>query len=127
MANRNVNKVILIGHLGQQPELRQTQKGIPFTSFSLATNRNFKTAQGEEKEETDWHKATVWGKLGENCVKYLTKGSRVYIEGELRMESWKDKDGIMRKSPEIVVEEIKFLDRRRPQTMVEELALEAVH
>ncbi len=98
MSNGNVNKIILVGNLGKDPELRFTAKGNPVLSLSLATTRQFKTAEGESKKETSWHKATVWGKQAEACAKYLTKGSRVYVEGELLMQSWTDKDGLTRKS-----------------------------
>jgi len=114
MGKGNVNKIILVGNLGKNPELRHTPKGNAVVTLSLATNRQYKTAEGVEKKETSWHKATVWGKMGENCVKYLTKGSRVYLEGELQMKDWKDKEGKSRKSAEISVGEIKFLGGTKP-------------
>lgn len=110
MSNRNVNKVILVGNLGHDPELRYTAKGNAVISFSLATNRGIKNAEGQEK--TYWHRATVWGKRAENCAKYLTKGSSVYIEGELQQKNWTDKDGKNHKSAEILVDDIRFLSRR---------------
>lgn len=105
----NVNKVILVGHLGQDPELRHTAKGNPVLNLSIATNRDVTNADGEKKEETVWHRATVWGKRAESCAKYLSKGSRVYLEGLLQMKSWTDKDGNARKSAEVMVDDIKFL------------------
>ena len=117
MSRDNVNKVILVGHLGQTPDLRYTAKGNPVLTLSLATNREFKTADGEKKKETAWHKATVWGKRAENCAKFLTKGSRVYVEGELRMPSYTDKDGVVRKAPEINVDDIRFLGGGVPSGM----------
>lgn len=107
----NVNKIILVGHLGRAPELRQTPKGLSVTTLSIATNRDYKNAEGETERETDWHRATVWGKQAEACVKYLTAGSRVFLEGELQMKTWKDKDGNSRKSAEINVVSVQFLGR----------------
>lgn len=109
MSKSNVNKIILVGHLGQNPDLRYTAKGNPVITLSLATNKEFKTADGLKKSETYWHRATLWGKKAETCAKYLTKGSRVYLEGELQMKSWTDKEGSVKKSAEILVDEIKFL------------------
>lgn len=109
MSHGNVNKIILVGHLGQNPDLRYTAKGNPVITLSLATNKEFKTADGLKKEETQWHRATLWGKKAETCAKYLTKGSRIYLEGELQMKSWTDKEGSVKKSAEILVDEIKFL------------------
>lgn len=109
MSNGNVNKIILVGHLGQNPDLRYTAKGNPVITLSLATNKEFKTADGLKKAETQWHRATLWGKKAETCAKYLTKGSRIYLEGELQMKSWTDKEGSVKKSAEILVDEIKFL------------------
>lgn len=109
MSNSNLNKIFLVGNLGREPERKVTKKGNTVVTLNLATSRRFKTATGEEKKETAWHKATVWGKTGEACAKYLTKGSRVYVEGELQMKDWKDKEGKSRKTPEISVSSIKFL------------------
>lgn len=122
----NVNKIILVGHLGQTPELRHTQKGTPVLSLSLATNRDVKNAQGEKESEATWHRATVWGKQAEVCANYLTKGSRVYLEGELLMKTWTDKDGHERKTAEINVNEIRFLgggQRSGMRSAVEEPAV----
>ena len=105
----NVNKIILLGNLGHDPELRYTAKGNPVVTLSIATNRDFKNQDGEKKTETHWHRATVWGKRAETCAKYLVKGSRIFLEGELHMKSWTDKDGIARKSTEILVDDVRFL------------------
>jgi len=127
MSKGNVNKVILVGHVGQDPELRHTAKGSAVLSLSVATNRDIKTADGLTKEETHWHRATVWGKRAESCAKYLSKGSRVYVEGILQMKSWTDKDGQNRKSTEILVDEIKFLGGgSRVQPLVQELEAPAL-
>jgi single-strand DNA-binding protein len=120
MSKGNVNKVILVGNLGHEPELRHTQKGHPYLALSLATDREFKNAQGVPQKETAWHRATLWGKRAEGCAKYLTKGSRVYLEGELRTQSWTDKEGVQRKTAEIHVDEIKFLGGTKPSGMKEE-------
>lgn len=123
MSKGNVNKIILVGNLGRDPELQHTQKGRAMLKISLATSREFKSAEGEPRKETSWHRATIWGKQAENCAKYLTKGSRVYIEGELRMQNWQDKEGKTRKSAEIYVEDIKFLGGAMPAPR-QEVALE---
>jgi single-strand DNA-binding protein len=113
----NVNKVILVGHLGQTPVLNHTAKGTPVLNLSVATNREFKDAQGIEQKEVTWHRATVWGKQAESCAKYLTCGSRVFLEGELRVKTWTDKDGQERKTTEVNVNEVKFLGGARPSDM----------
>jgi single stranded DNA-binding protein len=109
MSKSNVNKIILVGNLGQDPELRHTAKGNAVMNLSVATSREVKNPEGDVRTETSWHRATVWGKRAETCAKYLTKGSRVYLEGELQMKNWTDKDGNLRKSAEIEVDSIKFL------------------
>jgi single-strand DNA-binding protein len=113
MSKGNVNKVILVGHIGADPELRFTAKGNPVATLSLATNRDFKNAEGATVSETHWHRATVWGKRAEFCAKYLVKGSRVFLEGELQMKSWTDKEGITRKSAEILVDNVQFMGGTR--------------
>lgn len=113
MSKGNVNKIILLGNLGHEPELRYTAKGNAVLTLSLATHREFKNAEGEQTKETHWHKATLWGKRAETCAKYLVKGSRVYVEGELQMKSWTDKDGKARKSAEIFVDDLKFMGGTR--------------
>lgn len=115
MSNGNVNKIILVGDLGHDPELRYTPKGNAVLTLSLATSRNFKNAAGEDRKETHWHKATVWGKRAESCARYLVKGSRVFIEGELHMKSWTDKDGNPRKSAEIFVDDLRFMGGTRKE------------
>ena len=109
MSNRNVNKVILLGNIGHDPELRFTGKGNPVLSLSLATSRDIKSEEGVWREETQWHRATVWGKRAETCSKYLRKGSRVFVEGEIQSKKWTDKEGNPRFSTEVMVEDIKFL------------------
>lgn len=104
-----VNKVIIIGNLGQDPELRYTQGGQAVCRLSIATSRKYLNKQSNEMvEETEWHRVTVWGKQAENCNTYLTKGRSVYVEGRLRTSSY-EKDGQTHYSTEIVAEEVKFL------------------
>ena len=112
MANRSVNKVILIGHLGRDAETRYTPAGVPVTRFTLATNRRVKDAStGEWKDETDWHNITVWRQ--ENLAQYLTKGKQVYVEGRLQTRSYDDRDsGQKRYFTEVVAEEIFLLGTR---------------
>ena len=111
MASRSVNKVILIGHLGKDAETKFTPNGTGRTTFSLATNRRWKDqATGEWKEETDWHNIIMW--RAENLTNYLTKGSRVYVEGRLQTRSWDDKDGKKNYMTEIVVDELILLGGR---------------
>lgn len=111
MANRSVNKVILIGHLGRDAETRYTPSGVAVTRFTLATNRRVKDpATGEWKDETDWHNITVWRQ--ENLAQYLTKGKQVYVEGRLQTRSYEDRDGQKRYITEVVADEIFLLGSR---------------
>jgi single-strand DNA-binding protein len=112
MANRSVNKVILIGHLGRDAETRYTPSGVPVTRFSLATNRRVKdAATGEWRDETDWHNVTVWRQ--ENLGQYLTKGKQVYVEGRLQTRSYDDREsGQKRYITEIIAEEVFLLGSR---------------
>ena len=90
---RGVNKVILIGHLGQDPETRYVPSGAAVTTFSIAVTESWKDKQtGEQKERTEWVNIEVWGKIAEACAKYLHKGSQCYVEGQLKTDSWEDKD-----------------------------------
>lgn len=107
--SRPINKAIILGNLGSDPILRYTQKGVAFTHFSVATTKTFITENGDKKEETLWHRTAAWGKTAENCVKYLKKGSRVYLEGVMKPTTWTDKEGITHKGTEITISEINFL------------------
>jgi single-strand DNA-binding protein len=122
MSRANVNKIILLGNLGHDPELRYSPKGNPVLTLSLATSRDAKTADGEKRQETQWHRATVWGKRAEVCAKYLSKGSRVYVEGELQTKNWIDKDGQSHRSSEILVDDVRFLSAQRKESDIEESA-----
>ena len=105
----SINKAILIGHLGQNPELRYTSDGTPVCNISLATSENWKDHDGNTQSRTEWHRIVVWGRLAELCKDYLKKGRQVYIEGRLQTRSWDDKEGKKRYTTEIVANTIQFL------------------
>lgn len=109
MSTRSVNKVILIGNLGRDPELRYTSSGQPVANFTLATNRQWTDREGQTQQEAEWHRIVAWGKLGEICHQYLTKGRQVYIEGRLQTRTWEDRDGQQRRSTEIVANQMVML------------------
>lgn len=104
-----VNKVILVGNLGSDPELRNTSGGTSVCEFRLATNESWKGKDGQTQDRTEWHRVIVWGRLGENCGKYLAKGRQVYLEGRLQTRSWEDKEGNKRYTTEIVARDVQFL------------------
>jgi len=104
-----VNKVILVGRLGQDPELKYTPSGAAVTNFSVATNEVWKDPDGNKKERTEWHRVVMWRKLAEIAGEYLKKGSKVYIEGNLRTRSW-EKDGVKRYTTEVYGETLAMLD-----------------
>jgi single-strand DNA-binding protein len=106
-----VNKVILVGNLGRDPEMRYTQAGTPVCRLSVATTRQWTSKQGERQEETEWHRVTVWGKSAEHCNQYLTKGRQVYVEGRLKTSSY-EQDGIKKYSTEVVADRVQFLGGR---------------
>ena len=106
-----VNKVILVGRLGRDPELRYTGSGTPVANFSLATDERWGSG-GETQKKTEWHNVVVWSKLAEICNQYLTKGRLVFIEGRLQTRDWKDKDGNQRRTTEIVASDMKMLGGR---------------
>ncbi len=105
----SVNKVILIGRLGKDPEVKYTPSGAPVAKFSLATDEVFKDRSGEQQRRTEWHNIVAWNKLAEICGEYLTKGKQVYIEGSIRSRQWEDQAGNKRTSYEIVAREMKML------------------
>ncbi len=107
-----VNKVILIGNLGADPEIRHLQNGVSVANFRIATSETYKDKNtGEKREQTEWHSIVAWRGLAEITEKYLKKGSKVYVEGKLRTRKW-EKDGIDRYTTEIMVDEMTLLDRR---------------
>jgi single-strand DNA-binding protein len=105
-----LNKIMLIGHLGKDPDLQVTSDGTPVTRFSLAVNRSSKTSSGERKEEVEWFNIIAWRQLAELAEKYLNKGSKVYIEGRIQQRKYTDRDGIQRTSVEVIASGIEFLD-----------------
>ena len=104
-----INKVILIGRLGADPEIRYTSNGAAVANFSLATSTNWTNKSGEREERTDWHRIVAFGRLGEICGEYLNKGKQVYVEGRLQTRSWEDKDGNKRKTTEVVALQLQML------------------
>lgn len=104
-----VNRAIIIGNLGRDPELRFTPAGQPVASFSVATSEQWKDGNGEKQERTEWHNIVAWGKLAELCNQYLKKGRSAYIEGKITNRSWDDKDGNKRNKTEIVANQVQFL------------------
>ena len=108
----SVNKVILIGRLGRDPEVRYTPSGMPVANFSVATSENWNDKQGQKQERTEWHRIVVWGKLAELCGQYLAKGRQVYLEGRLQTRQWDDRDGKKKFTTEVVAREVTFLGGR---------------
>lgn len=105
-----VNKVILVGRLGRDPEVRYTPSGVTVATFSIATSDEWKDKDtGQKQERTEWHRIVAWGKLGEICGEYLSKGKQVYIEGRIQTRSWDDRDGNKRYTTEIVAREMVML------------------
>lgn len=103
------NKIIIVGNLGREPELRYTPQGKAVCNFSIATNEKKRDSQGESQDVTTWFRVTLWNKQAENASKYLTKGSPVYIEGRLRIEEWQDRDGNNRFTLEVQGNEMQFI------------------
>jgi len=104
-----LNKVMLIGNVGKDPEMRYTANGSAVTSFSLACNRTFQTPDGERREETDWFEIVTWNKLAELCSQFLQKGRQAYVEGRLHTRSWEGQDGQKRYRTEVVAQTVLFL------------------
>ena len=110
---KSLNKVIIIGNLGRDPEMRYMPSGRPVTSFSVATSRSWTNADGERREETEWFNVVAWGNLAEICKQHLKKGQQVYVEGRLQTRSWEDNDGKKRFRTEVVANEMIMLGNRR--------------
>jgi single-strand DNA-binding protein len=104
-----INKAILIGRLGGDPEVRYTQSGTAVANFTMATSERWKDKEGNQQEQTEWHRIVAFARLGEICGEYLSKGSLIYIEGRIQTRSWEDKDGNKRYTTEIVAREMKML------------------
>lgn len=113
MAKGTVNKVMLIGRLGQDPEVKQTPSGSTVANFSIATNRVWKDKDGNTQEETEWSRCVAWNRLAEILQEYTRKGSRIYVEGRLQTRDWEDQDGNKRYTTEVVAGNIQLLDSRQ--------------
>lgn len=108
---RDLNKVLVIGRLGRDPEMRYTASGKPVTTFSVAAGRTWTASDGASRTETEWFSIVSWGSLAEICNKYLTRGQRVYIEGRLQTRRWTDAEGVKKSSVEVVANEMIMLDK----------------
>jgi single-strand DNA-binding protein len=104
-----VNKVIIVGRLGQDPELKSVGSGQSVARLSVATSESWLSKDGQKQEKTEWHRVVVWGKQAENCAKHLSKGRQVYVEGRLQTRSWDDPSGVKKYSTEIVANNVQFL------------------
>lgn len=111
--SRGLNKVMIIGNLGRDPEMRYTPSGRPVTTFSVATSRSWNTSEGEKRVETEWFNVVAWSSLAEICKQHLSKGQQVYIEGRLQTRHWDDAEGNKHTSVEIVANEMIILGERR--------------
>jgi len=107
-----VNKVIIVGNVGRDPEVRYTQSGRAVASFSVATSERFQDKEGQQQERTEWHRVVAWGRLAEICGEYLRKGKQVYVEGRLQTRDWEDKDGHKRYTTEVIANVMQMLGRR---------------
>jgi len=119
-AMASLNRVMIIGNVGSEPEMRFTPNGNPVTSFRVATNRVFTTAEGERKQETEWFSVVAWNKLAEQCNQFLSKGRLVYAEGRLHTRTWEGQDGQKHYRTEIVANRVSFLDKRAAAPLPEE-------
>ena len=115
-----LNKVMIIGNLGADPEMRYTADGNALTSFRVAASRNFTSPDGERREETEWFSVVTWRKLAEQCSQFLQKGRRVYVEGRLQTRSWDTPEGQRRYRTEVVADRVMFLDRAPGAPLPEE-------
>jgi len=109
---RGLNKVMIIGHLGRDPEMRYTPNGKPVTTFSVATNRTWNTQEGEKHIDTEWFNVVAWGPLAEICKQCLVKGQQVYVEGRIQTRRWEDTEGVKHCTMEIIASEMLALDNR---------------
>ena len=107
---RGVNKVVLVGRLGQDPKLKYTNSGAAVCTFSVATNDSYTNGSGERVDTTEWHNIVVWGRLAEICSEYISKGRQVYLEGQLQTRSWEDRDGKTTYKTEVKARDVVFLD-----------------
>lgn len=113
-----VNKVLLIGRLGADPEMKSVTSGQNVTRFNVATSENWTDKSGQRQERTEWHKVVVWGKLAENCARHLSKGRQVFVEGRLQTRQWDDPQGNKRYTTEVVAQNVQFLGSQGERTSV---------
>ena len=118
--SRGLNKVMIIGNLGRNPEMRYTPSGRPVTSFSVATSRSWVNAEGERREETEWFNVVTWGNLAEICKQHLIKGQQVYVEGRLQTRGWEDQSGKKHYRTELVANEMIMLGEHKSTEATEE-------
>ncbi len=116
---RGLNKVMIIGQLGRDPEMRYTPSGRPVTSFSVATTRSWTSSEGDRREETEWFNVVAWGNLAEICKQYLRKDQPVYVEGRLQTRGWEDQEGKKHFRTELVANEVIILSERRAEPSAE--------
>jgi single-strand DNA-binding protein len=115
----SLNRVMIIGNVGSEPEMRFTPSGKPVTSFRVATNRAYSTPEGERKEETEWFTVVAWNRLAEQCNQFLSKGRLVYAEGRLRTRMWEGQDGQKRYRTEVIANRVSFLDKKGAGSVAE--------
>jgi len=115
-----LNKVMIIGNLGTDPEMRYTSSGSPVTTFRIAVSRTYTTPTGERKDETEWFRVVTWNKLAETCIQFLQKGRRAFVEGRLQTRSWDTPDGQKKYMTEVVAQTVLFLDRGQASPFSEE-------
>lgn len=115
-----LNKVMIIGNLGADPEMRYTANGNAVTTFRVAASRTYSSPEGERREETEWFSVVTWNQLAETCSQYLQKGRRVYVEGRLQTRSWEGPDGQRRYRTEVIANTVQFLDRAQAAPLPEE-------
>ena len=121
-----INKAILIGRLGKDPEVRYTPDGTMVTNFNLATDEQWKDKSGERMQKTEWHRVVTFGKLAEICGNYLVKGKLIFIEGRIQTRSWEDKEGVKRYTTEIVANDMKMLDSKGQSSSQDDTAATAM-
>jgi single-strand DNA-binding protein len=122
----SLNRIMLIGNVGTDPEMRFTANGNPVTSFRVATSRSYTTSEGERRQETEWFTVVAWKKQAESCNQFLTKGQRVYVEGSVRQRAWEGRDGQKRVTVEVIANRVLFLDRQAVAPLPgEEIPVEA--
>jgi len=112
----SLNKVLVIGNCGKEPEMRFTPSGKPTTSFSVAAGRSYTTQDGERKDETEWFNVITWGKLAEFCNQYINKGQQVYVEGRLQTRSWEGQDGVTKYRTEVIANQVLLLGAKRKES-----------